>query len=75
MAIYTLIWTVPGRVIVELKTVENLGNVQYAQVRSYLKATGLEVALLVNFSHQRADYRRVEPPPATIPLIPQSPLG
>lgn len=50
---------VDGRVIVELKTVEELSKAHYAQVRSYLRATGLPVALLVNFSKEKADYRRI----------------
>jgi GxxExxY protein len=50
---------VEGRVIVELKTVANLSRAHYAQVRSYLKATGVEVALLVNCDAARADIRRV----------------
>ena len=52
---------VEDKVIVELKTVENLSKAHYAQVRSYLKATGKEVAILVNFAKEKADYRRVEP--------------
>ncbi len=51
---------VDRRVIVELKTVEDLSKAHYAQVRSYLRATGLPVALLVNFSKEKADYRRIE---------------
>ena len=51
---------VNGRVIVELKTVEDLSRAHYAQVRSYLRATRLPVALLVNFSTEKADYRRIE---------------
>jgi GxxExxY protein len=51
---------VEGRVIVELKTVENLTRGHYAQVRSYLKATGLAIALLVNCDAARADIRRVQ---------------
>jgi GxxExxY protein len=51
---------VEGRVLVELKTVEDLAKAHYAQVRSYLRATGLPVGLLVNFSKEKADYRRVE---------------
>jgi PD-(D/E)XK nuclease superfamily len=39
-----------------------------SQVRSYLRATGLSVALLVNFDHPKADYRRVVSPPS--PIIP-----
>ena len=51
---------VAGRLIVELKAVEELSRAHYAQARSYLKATNLRVALLVNFSKTFADYRRVE---------------
>lgn len=47
-------------VIVELKTVEELSKAHYAQVRSYLRATRFPVALLVNFSTEMADYRRIE---------------
>ena len=39
------------RVIVELKAVTELANEHRAQVHNYLKATGLELALLVNFGH------------------------
>ena len=47
-------------VVVEIKAVQELSTVHYAQVRSYLKATGLPVGLLVNFSKPHADYRRIE---------------
>lgn len=50
---------VESKVIIELKTVEALSKAHYAQVRSYLKATELSLALLVNFSREKADYRRV----------------
>ncbi|MGQ0816157.1 MAG: GxxExxY protein [Gemmatimonadota bacterium] len=56
---------IEGKIIVELKTVEALCKAHYAQVRSYLKATGLQVALLVNFATPRVDFRRI--------LSPQSP--
>jgi GxxExxY protein len=46
--------------IVEVKTVEAISKAHYAQVRSYLKATGLRLGILVNFAGTRADYRRVE---------------
>jgi len=51
---------VEDRVIVELKTVEELSKAHYAQVRSYLKATGLKLAILVNFAKEMADFRRIE---------------
>lgn len=50
---------VEGKVIIELKTVEELSLAHYAQVRSYLKATGLQTALLVNHSKPLVDFRRV----------------
>lgn len=50
---------VEGCLILELKAVDALNKVHYAQVRSYLKATGLDVALLVNFADDRADFRRI----------------
>ena len=63
---------VANRVIVELKTVEVLHRVHYAQVRSYLKATGWPVALLVNFAGERADYRRITLAGAASPPHPPS---
>jgi GxxExxY protein len=40
-----------NRVIVELKTVKDIGDDHRAQVFNYLKATGLRLGLLVNFGH------------------------
>ena len=51
---------VEKKVIIELKAVEALGKSHYAQVRSYLKASGLRTAILVNFSSELADFRRIE---------------
>ena len=51
---------VGDRIIIELKTVEELSKAHYAQVRSYLKATGLKIGLLVNFAKEKADFRRIE---------------
>lgn len=51
---------VEGKVILELKAVDALSKAHYSQVRSYLKATGLPLALLINFADDRADFRRVE---------------
>lgn len=52
---------VAGHLVVELKTVEQLGKKHYAQVRSYLKAVEQPVGLLVNFADFTLDVRRVEP--------------
>jgi GxxExxY protein len=40
---------VGGRIILELKTVEQFAPIHSAQILSYLKATGLRLGLLINF--------------------------
>ena len=47
-----------GSIIVELKAVKSLTDVESAQVLHYLKATALERALLINFATPRLDYKR-----------------
>lgn len=47
-----------GSIIVELKAIKALTDVESAQVLHYLKATGLERALLINFATPRLDYKR-----------------
>jgi GxxExxY protein len=44
---------VEREVIVEIKSLSNLPDVATAQVLSYLKATGLRRALLINFGEKR----------------------
>ena len=44
---------VAGEVIVELKAVATLSEVAVAQTLSYLKATGLKRALLINFGERK----------------------
>ena len=50
---------VEEKVIVELKTVEKLNKIHEAQLLNYLKATGIQVGLLVNFKHPRAEIKRM----------------
>ena len=47
------------KVIVELKAATEFHPAHQAQVISYLKATGLKVALLVNFGKDRVEYKRM----------------
>ena len=44
---------VEGQIVVELKSLTKLPDVAIAQVMSYLKATGLKRALLINFGMPR----------------------
>ena len=50
---------VENEIIVELKAVKELGDIHIVQLRSYLKATGLKVGLLLNFSKPTLEVKRV----------------
>ena len=48
-----------GEVIVELKAIDALHPVHFAQVLNYLKATGKKIGLLINFGTTKLEYKRV----------------
>jgi GxxExxY protein len=50
---------VDDKVIVELKAVRSILPEHQAQVINYLKATGIEVGLLVNFGVPKLEYHRL----------------
>lgn len=50
---------VDDKIILELKTVSALAPIHKAQVINYLKATGIEVGLLINFGSSKLEYRRL----------------
>ncbi|MGM1057279.1 MAG: GxxExxY protein, partial [Bacteroidota bacterium] len=50
------------KVIIEVKSVENLAEVHHKQVITYLKLTNLKLAILVNFNVENINsgiYRKV----------------
>lgn len=47
------------KIIVELKTVDNLDKNHEAQLLNYLKATGIQVGLLVNFKNPKVEIKRM----------------
>ena len=56
---HRLDFLVEGKVIVELKAIQAVEDIHFAIVRSYLKATGLQSALLLNFASMPLTIRRV----------------
>jgi GxxExxY protein len=56
---YTVDLFVENCVIVELKAVAVLDDVHRAQCLNYLKATGLNVCLLINFGKPRLEVKRI----------------
>jgi GxxExxY protein len=50
---------VEGLVVVELKAAKGIEDVHLATARSYLKATSLKLALILNFARPTLDIKRV----------------
>ncbi|MCX6083046.1 MAG: GxxExxY protein [Chloroflexi bacterium] len=51
---------VENKIILELKAVSALTEIHKAQLINYLKATGLETGLLINFGNPKLEYRRFD---------------
>ena len=47
------------RLLVEVKCVEHFSNEHLAQCINYLKASGLHLALLINFRRPKVEWRRI----------------
>ena len=52
---------VEDRVLVELKAVSALMNEHTAQALNYLRASGLEICLLINFGKSKVEIKRLLP--------------
>ena len=50
---------VAGKVVVELKAISALEDIHFAIVRSYLKGTGVDDGLLLNFASTKLTVKRV----------------
>jgi len=49
---------VENKVILELKAIKQLTDIEYAQTLNYLKATGIKVGLLINFGEKSLKFKR-----------------
>jgi GxxExxY protein len=50
---------IEDKVIIELKSVENIIDSHISQTINYLKATGLKLAIIINFGKQKLEYERI----------------
>ena len=50
---------IDGKIVVEIKSVSRLNPAHEAQAIHYLTATGLQLAILINFGVGSLDYRRI----------------
>lgn len=48
-----------NRLIIELKTIEEITDKEIGQLLNYLRITGLQVGLLINFKHAKLEWRKV----------------
>jgi GxxExxY protein len=59
IGVHRLDLVVENQIILELKAVKELSEIYFAQLLSYLKASGIKVGLLLNFAKPRLEIRRV----------------
>jgi GxxExxY protein len=50
---------VAGEVIVEMKAIKALSEIDQVQLTSYLKASGVKIGLLLNFGGRSLDFKRM----------------
>jgi GxxExxY protein len=55
---YRADFIIGGKVILELKAIKKLTEIEEAQLMNYLKATGIEVGLLLNFGAKSLEHVR-----------------
>jgi GxxExxY protein len=60
---------VEGQLLVELKCSERLGPEHLAQCLNYLRASGRNVCLLVNFQNPRVEWKRILRPDSVGPVF------
>ncbi|MFH0711966.1 MAG: GxxExxY protein [archaeon] len=59
MGDYYADFIVDGRVIIEIKAIKEIGEAEGVQLLNYLKATGKEVGLVLNFGREAEIKRKV----------------
>ena len=57
---FTADMIIDGKVLLELKAADALSNQHFAQLLNYLKATGIEVGMAINFGTPKIQFRRFD---------------
>ena len=47
------------KLIVEIKTIDRIGNSERGQVINYLKITGFPIGVILNFKHAKLKWERI----------------
>lgn len=50
---------VENKIVVELKAIKQLGDIERAQIINYLKVTGHQLGLIINFGEKSLNYKRI----------------
>lgn len=48
-----------GKIVVEAKTVPSIGDSELGQMMNYLKITGHQLGIIINFRHPKLEWERV----------------
>jgi GxxExxY protein len=59
VGVYYADLVIEDKVIVEVKSVEKIENVNRAQLLNYLRISGLKVGLIINFARPKLEYERL----------------
>ena len=58
-----------GKVIVDTKTIERITDHEVGRMLNYLRVTGLQVGLILNFKHAKLQSRRITLTPDSPPSL------
>jgi GxxExxY protein len=61
---YVPVLIVFGSVVVDTKVIDRITDHEIGQIMNYLKVTGLQVGLILNFGHSKLEWRRIVGDPA-----------
>jgi len=52
-------FTIGGEVVVEIKSIDKIGDSELAQMINYLRISGIRLGLIINFRNPKVEWKRV----------------